>query len=109
MIKLLDGKEWNKAELLEKMYDDSFYYGYLGKTALSSSSLKKLLESYDTYLEDLKKSEEEAKIPKAERPVKKALQLGRLVHVGILEPHKMDEYFHFVDTKIRRGKFGKKS
>lgn len=103
MIKLLDGREWDKAELLEKMYDDSFYYGYLGKTAMSSSSLKKMLVSYDDYLEDLKRQAEEEKIPKAERPVKKALQLGRLVHVGILEPQKMDEYFHFVDTKIRRG------
>jgi hypothetical protein len=102
-IKLLDGRVWNKKELIEKMYDDSFYYGYLGKTAMSSSSLKKMLLSYDDYLEDLKKQAEEAKIPKAERPVKKALQLGRLVHVGILEPQKMDEYFHFVDTKIRRG------
>jgi hypothetical protein len=102
-IKLLDGRVWDKKELIEKMYDDAFYYGYLGKTAMSSSSLKKMLLSYDDYLEDLKKQAEEAKIPKAERPVKKALQLGRLVHVGILEPQKMDEYFHFVDTKIRRG------
>lgn len=102
-IKLLDGKEWDKSELIQKMYDDEFYYGYLGKAAMSSSSLKKMLLSYDDYLEDIERQKEEAKIPKAERPVKKALQLGRLVHVGILEPHKMDEYFHFVDTKIRRG------
>lgn len=102
-IKLLDGRVWNKEELIKKMYDDSFYYGYLGKTAMSSSSLKKMLVSYDDYLEDIKRQAEEDKMPKAERPIKKALQLGRLVHVGILEPQKMDEYFHFVDTKIRRG------
>ena len=37
-ITLLDGKTWSKQEILSNMYDDSFYYGYLGKTALSSSS-----------------------------------------------------------------------
>ena len=36
-IKLLNGSIWNKEELLNKMYDDSFYYGELGKYALSSS------------------------------------------------------------------------
>ena len=26
-IQLLNGKVWNKEELIKKMYDDSFYYG----------------------------------------------------------------------------------
>lgn len=30
MIRLLDGKEWEKKELLDRMDDDNFYYGYLG-------------------------------------------------------------------------------
>ena len=32
-----------------KMKEDSFYYGYLGKTALSSSSIKLLLDSPKKY------------------------------------------------------------
>jgi hypothetical protein len=43
-IKLLNGKVWNKEELISKMYDDSFYYGELGKYALSSSAIKYLLD-----------------------------------------------------------------
>jgi hypothetical protein len=44
MIQLLNGEKWDKQELLAKMDDDSFYYGHLGKHALSSSSIK-LLQS----------------------------------------------------------------
>ena len=36
-IKLLDGSEWNVKEILEKMEDNNFYYGFLGKNTLSSS------------------------------------------------------------------------
>ena len=36
-IKLLDGKEWDRVEILEQMLNDDFYYGYLGKAALSLS------------------------------------------------------------------------
>ena len=43
-IQLLDGTVGDKTELLEKMNDDEFYYGYLYKAALSSSSLKILLD-----------------------------------------------------------------
>ena len=44
-IQLLDGKTYKRDEILEKMNDDSFYYGYLGKAALSSSTIKLLLDS----------------------------------------------------------------
>jgi hypothetical protein len=44
MITLLNGEEWQEADILKRMDDDSFYYGHLGKHALSSSSLKKLLQ-----------------------------------------------------------------
>ena len=44
-FKLLDGTTHNYNELLEMMLEDAFYYGYLGKAALSSSALKKLLQS----------------------------------------------------------------
>jgi hypothetical protein len=48
-IKTLDHKEWELAELLDNMHSDDFYYGYLGKNAFSSSSLKLLLDSPKTY------------------------------------------------------------
>ena len=35
MIKLLNGETWGKEEILTQMYDDNFYYGHLGKHALS--------------------------------------------------------------------------
>ena len=34
MIKLLDDTEWEEKELIDRMYDDSFYYDYLGKDSL---------------------------------------------------------------------------
>ena len=43
-IVLLDGTVWDKTDLLDKMNDDNFYYGYLSQAALSSSSLKLLLD-----------------------------------------------------------------
>ena len=45
MITLLNGETFSEKYLLEKMKDDEFYYGYLGKNALSSSSIKLLLDS----------------------------------------------------------------
>jgi hypothetical protein len=49
MITTFDNKQWNRQELLDNMYDDSFYYGYLNKNALSSSSAKMLISSPKTY------------------------------------------------------------
>ena len=37
-FKLLDGTTHNYNELLDMMLEDAFYYGYLGKAALSSST-----------------------------------------------------------------------
>ena len=34
-IVLLDGTVWDKTDLLDKMNDDNFYYGYLSQAALS--------------------------------------------------------------------------
>ena len=45
-IKLLNGEEFKVKDILTKMDDDSFYYGYLGKHALSSSMCKSLLDSH---------------------------------------------------------------
>jgi hypothetical protein len=41
-IKTFDNKIWDKQELLDNMYDDDFYYSYLGKQALSSNYQKVL-------------------------------------------------------------------
>ena len=90
-ITLLDGKTWNKQEILSKMYDDSFYYGYLGKTALSSSSAKKLLDSPKAYLNSL--GESGNNVP--------ALREGRLFHMMALEPEKIDDSYLFIDASTR--------
>ncbi len=47
-IKLLDGKFYDEKELLSKMLDDDFYYGFMHKWAFSSSSIKLLLDSPKT-------------------------------------------------------------
>ena len=44
-IQTLDGEIHDKEEILEKMMDDEFYYGYLTKNALSCSLLKMLMKS----------------------------------------------------------------
>ena len=75
-IKLLDGKYYDKVELLERMQDDSFYYGELNKLALSSSSLKQLLSSPKTYKFSLEYGSGESQ----------ALRDGWLFHTAILEP-----------------------
>ena len=54
-IKLLNGEEFEVKDILSKMDDDSFYYGYLGKNALSSSMCKSLLESPEAYVRELNK------------------------------------------------------
>ncbi len=79
-IKTFDGQEWDKSVLIEKMYDDSFYYGYLGKNALSSSSIKDVLRSPKTYQNKLKYSNDNGN--------HQALRDGRLFHLAILEPEK---------------------
>lgn len=90
---LLDYKTWNKEELLEKMYDDTFYYGYLGKAALSSSSVKLLNDSPKKY----KYATEYGNIET------QALRNGRLFHLSILEPQKFEQ-LNFVDVQSKNSK-----
>ena len=80
MIKTFDNKEWQREDILKRMYDDDFYYGYLGSNALSSSSAKKLIQSPKAYLKSLK-------INSDAQP----LRDGRLVHLSVLEPHKVKD------------------
>lgn len=85
-IKLLNGEEFTKQELLSKMDDDEFYYGYLGQNALSSSSCKKLLDSPYAYHRSLTEKQQNVQ----------ALRDGQLIHLMVLEPHKVD-YLTFTD------------
>jgi len=93
-IKLLDGNYYDKKELLEKMVDDEFYYGELNKLALSSSSLKLMLDSPKTYYYITKYGQ------KSSSP---ALTAGHLFHLAILEPEKYDE-LRFVDVQSKNTK-----
>ena len=92
MITLLNNETWSKEEILAEMVSDNFYYGHLGKHALSSSSLKMILKSPKTYRNVTKYGD-----PNSDSP---ALAQGKLVHWMILEPHKVDE-LHFVEASTK--------
>ena len=92
-IKLLDGKLYDKAELLKRMSDDEFYYGELNRLALSSSSLKTLLSSPKTYKFSLKYGSAESQ----------ALRDGWLFHTAILEPN-IFEAQTFIDVQSKNTK-----
>jgi hypothetical protein len=92
-IKTFDNKIWDKQELLDNMYEDDFYYNYLGKNALSSSSLKMLIQSPKTYKYVTKYGSGESQ----------ALRDGKLFHTMILEPHKIDDLV-IVDVATKAGK-----
>jgi len=92
-ITLLDGKTYDKEELVKKAYDDDFYYGYLGKYALSSSSIKNLLSSPKTY----------RNIMQYGSPSSQALRDGWLMHTCVLEPHVFEQQI-FVDVQSKNTK-----
>jgi hypothetical protein len=100
MITLLNNETWGREEILTQMYDDNFYYGHLGKHALSSSSLKMILKSPKTYRNVTKYGD-----PNADSP---ALSAGRLAHWMVLEPHKIDE-LHFVEASTKNTKIYKEA
>lgn len=91
MITLLNGEQWDRAEILKKMLDDDFYYGHLGEHALSSSALKKLVESPKAYQKSLRRDD---------KPIQ-ALRDGRLVHLCLLEPEKVNDLIIMEGTKAR--------
>ena len=92
-IKLLDGSTWNKIELEAKMMDDDFYYGELSSLALSSSSIKDLLDSPKTYAFRRKYQQKESQ----------PLRDGWLFHTAILEPH-VFEAQTFIDVQSKNTK-----
>jgi hypothetical protein len=76
------------------MVDDSFYYGELNKLALSSSAIKQLMDSPNTYKYVTEYGNKETP----------ALRTGKLVHWAILEPQKFSEQiFVNVSSKITKG------
>lgn len=89
-IKLLNGETFEKRDILKKMMDDTFYYGYLGKNALSSSSCKSLLEGPEAYYNMLNEFQGKEG---------QALRDGRLIHLLSLEPHRIDELTIIDSTK----------
>jgi hypothetical protein len=100
MITLLNHEHWGKYEILAEMYNDDFYYGHLGKNALSSSSLKMILKSPKTYRNVTKYGDSSADSP--------ALAQGKLVHWMILEPHKIED-LHFVEASTKNTKIYKEA
>lgn len=93
-IKLLDGNFYNRNKILEKMSDDEYYYGELNKLALSSSSLKLMLDSPKTFYYVTKYGQDSNT---------SALTTGWLFHTRILEPEKFDT-LHFVDVQSKNTK-----
>jgi len=93
-IKLFDGKEWVVDDILKEMDDDSFYYGYLGQNALSSSSAKDLYKSPKTYFNKTKQV----------NPDVPALREGRLIHTVVLEEEKLNNKYDFIDIGSRNTK-----
>ena len=84
-VTLLDNTTWSYPELMEALKKDSFYYGYLNKAALSSSSAKIL------YHKSLFKKQEETK----------ALRDGRLFHTLVLESDIFFDKYAVVDSSTR--------
>ena len=92
MITTFDNKQWEYIDIIERMYDDEFYYGYLGSNALSSSSAKKLLQSPKSYLKSLNVNQDA-----------QPLRDGRLVHLSVLEPHKIKDLTIVEGSKATKG------
>lgn len=92
-IQLLNGERFRHDEILELMKDDKFYYDYLGKAALSSSSIKLLLDSPKKYKYVTEYGSQESN----------ALDAGWLFHTAILEPDVFEKQI-FVDVQDKRSK-----
>lgn len=92
-IELLNGELFRYDEILELMKSDEFYYGYLGKAALSSSSIKLLLDSPKKYKYVTEYGSQESS----------ALEAGWLFHTAILEPDVFEKQI-FVDVQSKNSK-----
>ena len=92
-IELLNGERFRHDEILELMKDDKFYYDYLGKAALSSSSIKLLLDSPKKYKYVTEYGSQESN----------ALDAGWLFHTAILEPDVFEKQI-YVDVQSKNSK-----
>ena len=92
-IEPLNGELFRQDEILELMKSDDFYYGYLGKAALSSSSIKLLLDSPKKYKYVTEYGSQESN----------ALDAGWLFHTAILEPDVFEKQI-FVDVQSKNSK-----
>ena len=92
-IELLNGERFRHDEILELMKDDEFYYGYLGKAALSSSSIKLLLDSPKKY----------KYVTEYGSPSTQGLRDGWLFHTAILEPDVFEKQI-YVDVQSKNTK-----
>ena len=88
-VTTLDNKVWSLGEIIPKMHDDQFYYGYLGKYALSSSAFKAILNDWDKFIKDLGVV--------SDGKESQALRDGRLIHLCALEPHRIKD-MHIVES-----------
>jgi len=98
MIFTLDGKAWRESELLEKMKDDSFYFGYMGENSLSSSSIKLLSKDPIKYINSIG----------GDSGHKSVFDFGSLFHWYVLEPEVYAKQV-FVDVEKRAGKVWKEA
>lgn len=97
-IVTLDGKFWDKDAVLKQMENDEFYYEYLGKNALSSSSVKLLNKSPKAYDNSLKFGNKRTG----------AMTLGWLLHLAVFEMEKFGQ-LNFVDASTKNTKIYKEA
>ena len=97
-IVTLDGKFWDKDSILKQMENDEFYYEYLGKNALSSSSVKLLNKSPKAYDNSLKFVNKRTG----------AMTLGWLLHLAVFEIEKFGQ-LNFVDASTKNTKIYKEA
>ena len=82
----------------DHLHDDEFYYGDLSKMALSSSSIKLLLDSPKTFAYVMKYGQEDTD----------AFRSGWLFHTAILQPEVFDQQI-FVDVQSKNTKLYKEA
>ena len=92
---MLDGSDYDQQFLIDQARGDEFYYGILNKLALSSSSMKMLLDSPKTFHNVMTYGSVESS---------PALLMGRIIHVMILEPEKFTDIFEVVDVASKNTK-----
>jgi hypothetical protein len=97
-IVTLDGKFWDKDSILKQMDNDEFYYEYLGKNALSSSSVKLLNKSPKAYDKSLRFTNKRTS----------AMTAGWLLHLAVFEPEKF-AHLNWVDASTRNTKIYKEA